>query len=289
MRYLVMFGFLALAACMTTDEEAPSPDEEMALALAKETAKPERRGFFGARLAGSADDTGASDPIQPLSELAGTLQETGGQTALVAGPENTSSPDGIFGFLRSGRASDDPGNAEVELASLSNKPEADTSGKKSAKPPRFGTVQKTCGVRRGSLGKQVATWPEKGAKIFRLYDSNPESIAVRDFYLAGFRDGCIRHLRASIVFFGAPSTHETVRYDPMNRDIAQSPTDQAYEEIKRRICGVPRGKPCGPQRIARLEATTVFVTAYDDFGSSTRWAEFLLNKGKLAGVSLKSR
>lgn len=289
MRYLLMFSFLALAACLAPEAETPAPDDAMALALAKETAAPERRGLFGGVFAAKVDDADASDPIQPLSELAGTLEDSGERTALAAGPENTGSPGGIFGFLRRGAGPDEAGDANLEMASLPTRPDVDTRGTGTAKPPRFGTVQKSCGLRRGGLGKQVATWPEKGAKTFRLYDSNPESIAVRDFYLAGFRDGCIRHLRASIVFFGGPATHETVRYDPMNRDIAESTTDKAYETIKRRVCSVPRGKPCGERRIARLEATTVFVTAYDSFGSSTRWAEFLLNDGRLAGVSLKSR
>ena len=237
--------------------------------------------------------TGASDPIQPLSELAGTLagfRRSGPRWR--PAPRTPAARMRIFRVFatRRGRLTT-PGDAELELASLPTRPDARyVEAPEAAKPPRFGTVQKS--LRACAVAVWASRWPlgpKKAPRSFRLYDSNPESIAVRDFYLAGFRDGCIRHLRASIVFFGAPSTHETVRYDPMNRDIAQSPTDQAYEEIKRRICGVPRGKPCGPQRIARLEATTVFVTAYDDFGSSTRWAEFLLNNGKLAGVSLKSR
>ena len=38
-----------------------------------------------------------------------------------------------------------------------------------------------------------------------------------------------------------------------------------------------------------MDRSTVFITAYDSFGNSTRWAEFLLYEGELMEVALKSR
>ncbi len=145
----------------------------------------------------------------------------------------------------------------------------------------FGEIAQACGVRARNLGTQVMS-----ASGYDVYDSNPTSTVARTHYVTGFADGCARQFTAALVLFGDIGTHELVRYSAADAGRAYSETDNAYEEIKGAFCGVPSGRPCGA-RLDRLARNTVFLTAYERFGSSPVWAEFLFSGGAVAAVGME--
>jgi hypothetical protein len=143
----------------------------------------------------------------------------------------------------------------------------------------YGDVGVLCGVPEADLGTAVGNYPEKG-RGYTLYDSAPDSTAPHSFYISGFRDRCVRQVTGALVMFGAPSMHEQLHYGMPTESRMSSITDEAYETLKRRVCHVPRGEPCGA-KIDRMDKSTVFVTVYENFGSNPRWAELLLHEGEL--------
>lgn len=146
----------------------------------------------------------------------------------------------------------------------------------------FGEVETVCSVSRSEMGQAV---DDRGGWL--LFDTDPDTVSQRVMYISGFRDHCARMFSASLVLFGSAAAHETVRY---SSDTAYSETDEAYEAIKARVCGVKRGSPCPADRIERLESKTSFVTAYPGFGAgSGPWLEMLLHDGKLEAVSMTKR
>jgi hypothetical protein len=152
-------------------------------------------------------------------------------------------------------------------------------------PPKaqldFGELGRTCGLSRGDLGTLITQ-----TSGFEVYDTFPNSTAPRPHYITGFSDGCARQFTAALVLTGDVGTHELVRYARTRVDLPYSETDQAYENIKGQFCGVGEGQPCGTQ-LERLGANTTFVTAYETFGDSPDWAEFLLHDGAVAAVAIE--
>jgi len=147
----------------------------------------------------------------------------------------------------------------------------------------FGTVERACHVKRAGLGKRVDQAPSG----FALYDSAPGSETARPFFITGFSDGCPRQLTAALAMFGTPQLHEQLRYGLPADDFPYSDTDEAYEKVKRRICGVARGKPCG-SLVSKIDNTTVFVSAYEKTEDNARWTDLLLHDGAVMAVALKS-
>ncbi|MDJ0627792.1 MAG: hypothetical protein QNJ44_05995 [Rhodobacter sp.] len=155
-----------------------------------------------------------------------------------------------------------------------------------AGPLPFGTVAEACGLSKREMGTEVARSP--GAGKYRLYDTEPSSIAPRTQYVTGFRNGCARKFTASLALFGSAEVHEATRYNPLNAN-PYSNTDEAYEKVKSRVCGVRRGEFCPVNRIARLERDAAFVSVYRDFGSTGEWMELFLHKGQLVTYQTLTR
>lgn len=150
----------------------------------------------------------------------------------------------------------------------------------------FGQIARVCDAKGKNVGKLVEQAARRGAR-YKLYDSVPNSASPRTFYVKGFKDNCPRQFTAALALFGTPELHEQLRYGLPAKEYPYSTTDKAYEVIKSQVCGVARSKPCGP-RISRLEQTTVFVSAYENFSANARWADMLLHKGSVLAASLKT-
>lgn len=152
----------------------------------------------------------------------------------------------------------------------------------------YGTIARVCGASRGSLGREIGKFPDRG-RGYKLYDSDPSSTSVRPHYITGFDDGCARQFSAALAMFGGTEFHEQVRYQKTTGDFPYTQTDLAYEKLKNQICRVGRNTPCPPNRVAALQKDTVFVTAYERFGSNPRWASILLHDGAVLTKSIKAR
>lgn len=149
----------------------------------------------------------------------------------------------------------------------------------------FGQIARVCDAKGRDLGKLVEQAARRGAR-YKLYDTVPNSAAPRTFYVKGFKDNCPRQFTAALALFGTPELHEQLRYGLPAKEYPYSTTDKAYETIKSKVCGVSRSKPCG-RRITRLEQTTVFVSAYENFSGNARWADMLIHQGVVLAASLK--
>jgi len=190
--------------------------------------------------------------------------------------------------------------AEVELAALATTTDAPRAKRGLFGPRRskstveagvqlpFGEVGIACGIRGNALGKEVDRFPQKG-KGYRLYDTNPSSTSPRTFFVTGLKDRCPRQFTAAMAMLDTPVLHEQMRYDRYNKSIPMTKTDKVYEGLKQRICKAGRGKPCPESRIEALEKTTAYVSAYPRLGTNANWFEILLNKGKVAASSKRSR
>ncbi|WP_224825313.1 hypothetical protein [Cognatishimia sp. MH4019] len=152
----------------------------------------------------------------------------------------------------------------------------------------YGTLARVCGLRGADLGTEVARYPERG-RGYRLYDTNPSSTGLRTHFVTGFKDNCARQFTAALAIFGETETHEAVRYDRSNRDLAFTETDTAYEKLKSRVCRVGRETPCSDRRRAALDKNTVFVSVYERFLGNPRWADMLLHDGQVLAKDLKER
>jgi hypothetical protein len=109
---------------------------------------------------------------------------------------------------------------------------------------------------------------------------------VRTWYITGFSDGGPRQLTAANALLGSASLYETLHYGPGGENLPTGETDKAYEKIKRKVCGTRRGKPCG-SKINQMDKSTFFVTAYQRFGNSSRWAEVLVHDGAVIAAVIK--
>ncbi|WP_299286022.1 hypothetical protein [uncultured Tateyamaria sp.] len=149
----------------------------------------------------------------------------------------------------------------------------------------FGEIARVCEAKPAQLGTLVDQGARKG-RGYKLFDTVPNGGGPRTFYITGFTDNCPRQFTASLALFGAPEFHEQLRYGLPAKEYPYSTTDQAYEKVKAKVCNVGRSKPCGA-RISRLDRTTVFVSAYENFGENARWADMLLHDGAVLAKSLK--
>ncbi|WP_299154671.1 hypothetical protein [uncultured Tateyamaria sp.] len=149
----------------------------------------------------------------------------------------------------------------------------------------FGDIARVCEAKPAQLGTLVDQGARKG-RGYKLFDTVPDGARPRTFYVTGFADNCPRQFTASLALFGAPEFHEQLRYGLPAKEYPYSTTDQAYEKVKGKVCNVGRSKPCGA-RISRLDRTTVFVSAYENFGENARWADMLLHDGAILAKSLK--
>lgn len=235
--------------------------------------------------AGQADAVAPETPRQPVTNekprrgllglLAGRAERvTGGGAApdegreVAAAPRPDTTSKGLFGGGSAPRAGA-PDAREVSLGT--------------ALP--YGEIARVCDAPKRKLGKKVEGYPERGSR-YVLYDSAPDTTAPRNFYLTGFKDNCARTFSAALVIFGSPETYEQIHYGPSGDSQPISETDKAYEKVKRRVCGVRKGKPCG-SKMRRLARDTVFVSVYERFGSNPRWKNFLLHDGEVVAVDLK--
>lgn len=150
----------------------------------------------------------------------------------------------------------------------------------------FGEVALVCGKKPAELGTKIDSYPDK-RPVYTLYDSAPGQITPHALYLTGFKDGCARQISASVAMFGSLGQHEQLRYVLPDEVRPFSDTDNAYEKLKRKICGVARFKPCG-KPLDKLSRQTVFVSTYDRYGDATGWASLLLHDGQLLATDVKT-
>ncbi len=162
---------------------------------------------------------------------------------------------------------------------------ADTIDLPSGAAPAFGQMVRRCGMDVTRDAAKIGRFPDTRQGV-TLYDSDPQSTRMRPFFLTGFTDGCPRQFMAALVTTGTPGAHEFVRYQATPASVPYSPTDTAYEVIKRATCGVGTGKPCG-KRLSRLENQATFIIAYQRFATNETWAEFLIHNRNLIASSLE--
>lgn len=148
----------------------------------------------------------------------------------------------------------------------------------------YGMIARNCAAKRQPLGRKVDAVRASG---YTLYDSDPDAVGTRTFYITGFDDGCPRQLTAAHVLLGEPSFYEQLHYGPAGKHLAFGATDKAYEKVKGSVCGVRKGKPCGA-KMKQLERATVFVNAYERFNDNTRWSEQLIHDGAVVASEMKS-
>ena len=202
---------------------------------------------------------------------------------------------GLLGLF--GRKSAPSGPERAEPAALTSEPARSTglfggagSGPdaRDAAPGevlRFGDVARACHVKRGALGREVAKYPERGAK-YRVYDSAPGNLGLHTFYITGFDDGCPRQITAALAVFGSAEMYEALRYGLPEKSRSSKPTDKAYEKIKSRVCGVSRNKPCGA-RMSQVGKDTVFLSLYNRFEGAEGWTNLLLSGGEVVAKDIR--
>ena len=184
----------------------------------------------------------------------------------------------------SGAEADALQDAGADLLSALFAPSEETqavtqNGHRYGTPVAYGKIEAVCDAPRRP-GTKVAS-----AGGFTVYDSDPRSTALRAHYITGFDDGCARQFSAAIVLTGDVGTHEVVRYMDGNK-AGFNGTDSAYEAVKAGFCRVAHGKPCG-SRLDALARKTIFLTAYESFGSGATWVEILLHDGDVAAIDFK--
>jgi hypothetical protein len=295
-----LFGFLRRKDENTVQTAALLP-ETISLAETPD-ASPQASAEKVSALAAPADTPIASDP-----SVATTVDPAKTAEITADAPQATTRPRrGLFAMLGVARDKSDTvtETATVQTASLgglfaspasSNKPSRALSADKHKGPDaqivptgmriQSGSVARVCDFRKKDLGKQVAKFPERGSG-YKLYDSIPGSAVPRPFYVTGFKDGCARTFTAALAIFGSPTLHEQLRYGLPSKVQPYSTTDQAYEGIKRSVCGVGKRKPCGA-KVKLLEKDTVFISIYDRIGSNSKWSNILLHKGVLLAADRK--
>jgi hypothetical protein len=265
-------GALVDVADLTPDgpDSAPQP--------AADAPKP-KRGFLGflRRDKGDAAAAPQSDApdLAPATPLPPTeVAETEDLPAAADPPDAVADPPRsgrLFGFLS--RRSD---NNAPPSPGVTEPGSATVFGADVLLP--FGQVVKACGLGKREMGTEVVR--SQGSGAFRLYDTAPSSTAPRAQFLTGFKDGCARQFTASLALFGSAEVHEATRYADSNKK-PYSSTDEAYERIKTRVCGVRKGAFCPENKIDKLSRDTAFVSIYRTFGGNDAWLELFLNKGEL--------
>lgn len=270
---LLCFGLLACGPALddlpNINEVEVDPEAEVARSLTPaQTAKPEG-GLLAALFSKPDDATPAGEPAEEFEVTSTAKADEPPQAA-----SNQVGGAGLSGLIR------------VAMPVGKNRDVAPEVAKGTLLP--YGALARVCNMRRSELGTEVSRYPERG-RGYRLYDTNPSSTGLRTHYITGFNDNCARQFTAALAMFGATETHEAVRYDSANRDLPFTETDAAYESLKSRICRVGQRKPCPDQRRAALDQKTVFVSVYERFLGSPRWADMLLHDGRVLAKDLKER
>ena len=152
----------------------------------------------------------------------------------------------------------------------------------------MGKMARLCGAPINKFAKKVAQHPEKGRAKYTLYDSKPDSQSPRNWYVTGFDDGCARQFTASLAIFGTVQMHEQLRYGLPSKIQPYTDADAEYEKVKRKVCGVGKGKPCGSS-LSRLDRMTVFLTIYPQYTGSSSWTNALIYDGDVAAIDVASR
>lgn len=145
----------------------------------------------------------------------------------------------------------------------------------------FGQVGRVCDLPRNQKGTRVDR-----VAGFEVWDTNPSSAGPRPHYITGFSDGCARVVTGALIVPGDLATYESVRFMAQGMPFPMGQTDQAYDQIKSRQCGVRASQPCGAQ-LGRIERNTGFLSIYNQFESSGTWFELLLHNGDIAGQAVK--
>jgi len=302
--WLIVPSLLILGACgdpladierVTDDTLAPGTVAATALPTQAELDREESvlSGLFRKR--GEPDSV--SDPTEASDGSVAADPATEEVAVAAAAPaEPAPARKGLFGWLSRGS-----GENQVTNVALVEDVDPEENRSVSERPPTagmalrevalgtalpFGEVARVCDVSKRDLGKQVER-SEPRRSGYALYDSAPNSARPRSFYVTGFSDSCVRQFTASLAVFGTPTFHEQLRYGLPADEYPYSTTDRAYEQVKSRLCNVGRNKPCGA-RIARLEASTAFVSVYEHFGENARWADMLLHDGALLATAVKT-
>lgn len=188
---------------------------------------------------------------------------------------------GLFGLFGGGRADNAAPPAPSGAANAAAAPPDVARG--TVLP--FGEVATVCGLSARDLGKQVDRAPRDGRARWQLHDPDPSATTARTHFITGFRDRCARQFTGALVLFGRSDVHETTRYAQTNTR-PYNQTDDAYEQVKSRICGVRPRVPCPADRLARLDRAVSFVTIYSRFGTTDEWYELLLVDGQLEAAAM---
>lgn len=253
---------------------APEARNQSAVPAADEVA---REGFFGTSAARAAPEgaegTAGAEGAGGGGGLLGLFRRGTSRADVAArqgdAPKQSARGGGLFGF---GRASapdpDAPDARDVPFGTTL----------------AHGLVARVCEAQGKTLGMKVQEGPVRGVA---LYDSAPGSAQARTWYITGFADGCPRQLTAANVLLGATDRYETLRYGPAGQHLPRAATDSAYEALKKDVCGVKAGQPCGA-RAKRMARDTFFVSAYDSFGNSSRWSELLVHDGAVLAAAVKT-
>jgi hypothetical protein len=242
-------------------------------------------------------DVVASDPaaaaLPDADEVAregflGTSAATGDVPEGVETPARSGFFSGLIRRAANAAPAAQPDGAGVEVAAM-----APATAPRSGPDARdvtygtvvpFGEIVRVCGAKGEPLGKQIATLGRRG---FALYDSNPDIVDKRTFYITGFDDDCPRQFTAANALFGAPSFYETIRYSPAGENMPYAATDQAYDKVKSAVCRAGKNKPCGRQ-IGKLDGALAFVSAYEFHEFNNSWKEFLIYDGTVLAGAVKS-
>lgn len=239
-------------------------------------------GIFAPRGLDRADgDIGATPQASPA--------EPAPVETAAAPPPDTAPRGGLLGFLR--RQSDQALAAQPVSDNFApDNPAPVIAGPDGAlvtpgATVPYGQVARLCGVPVNRLGKRTDRYPERGSARYTLYDTEPGATGLRTMYLTGFDDGCARQFSAALAVFGGFEMHERLRYGLPDRVQPYSETDDAYETLKRQVCGAGRGKPCG-SRMAQFQRDGVFVSVYERFTGSPRWKNLLLHDGRVVAFDV---
>jgi len=221
----------------------------------------------------AASQAGIADAApNGATDAAAVAQDQDTQTAALA-PEPKPAPAkrGLFGKRRAAKQADAPRTG----------PDARDVPYGTIVP--FGVVARVCEAKGQNLGKRVEKAPARG---FALHDSALGTAGARTWYITGFADGCPRQLTGANVLIGSADLYETLHYGPGGKNLPYGETDKAYEQIKRKVCGARKGKPCG-SKIGEMEKSTFFVSAYERFGNSSRWSELVIHDGTVVAATIK--
>ena len=254
---------LSLLACGSPNPSAEAPSE---VADTEPVATP---GFLGRVFGGgpattapaSADDPAPVPANQPVSDTRPARRT------------------GLLGLLGAGAA------AGAERPAVRGIPQADYPDVSFGTRVPYGQIARVCDVPNRRLGKVTGRFPARGTARFRLHDSDPGGQGLRTMYLTGFDDGCARQFTASLALFGSFQMHELLRYGLPARVQPYSETDDRYEVLKRQVCGVRKGRPCGAA-MSGFARDGVFVSIYERFEGNPRWKNLLLYQGQVVAFDL---